>query len=147
MDALSYKTISANKSTVQKDWYIIDAEDMIVGRLATRIAMVIRGKHKPSFTPHVDCGDKVIVINADKVRFTGKKMTDKQYIRHTGHPGGQRFATPAELLVKKPGKVLENAVYGMVPGNKLRAQVLKNLFIYAGTEHPHQAQNPKKLEL
>jgi large subunit ribosomal protein L13 len=146
VDTLSYKTISANKQTVQRDWILIDAEDQIVGRLATQIANIIRGKNKACFTPHANCGDKVIVINADKVRFTGKKMTDKIYLHHTGHPGGQRETTPAKLLVKKPEEVLTKAVRGMLPGNKLRAQFLKNLFIYAGSEHPHQAQNPKTLQ-
>ena len=146
MNTLSYKTVSANAQTVTREWYLIDAEDLIVGRVATRIAMLIRGKHKPTFTPHVDCGDKVIVINAEKIRFTGKKMQDKQYIHYTGYPGGQRFATPAQLLTRKPEEVLRKAVYGMVPGNKLRKPVMKNLHIYAGPEHPHVAQNPKKLE-
>jgi large subunit ribosomal protein L13 len=147
VDTLSYKTISANAKTVTRSWYVIDAENMVVGRLASRIAMLIRGKHKATFTPHVDCGDKVIVINADKVRFTGKKMTDKEYVHYTGYPGGQRFATPEELLSRKPEEVLRKAVYGMVPGNKLRKPIMKNLFLYAGSEHPHQAQNPKKVEL
>jgi large subunit ribosomal protein L13 len=147
VDTLSYKTISANRNTVVKDWYIIDAEDQIVGRLASRIANVIRGKHKASFTPHVNCGDKVIVINADKIRFTGKKMSDKEYIHYTGYPGGQRFITPEKLLEKKPADVLTMAVRGMLPGNKLRKQFLGNLHVYAGAVHPHQAQNPKTLNL
>lgn len=147
MEALSFKTISANKQTVKRDWILIDAENQVVGRLATKIAMLIRGKHKPDFTPHVNTGDKVIVINADKIRFTGKKMSDKEYIRYTGYPGGQRFATPEELLSKKPEEIIRMAVHGMLPGNKLKAQYMKNLFLYAGTEHPHAAQNPKTLEL
>lgn len=147
MNTLSFKTVSANAATVVKNWHVIDAENMVVGRLASRIAMIVRGKHKASFTPHVDCGDKVIVLNADKVRFTGKKMTEKQYIHYTGYPSGQRFVTPQLLLRRKPEEVLRKAVYGMLPGNKLRKQLMKNLFLYAGTEHPHQAQNPKKLEL
>jgi large subunit ribosomal protein L13 len=147
VEALSFKTISANKQTVKRDWILIDAENQVVGRLATKIAMLVRGKHKPNFTPHVNTGDKVIVINAEKIRFTGKKMSDKEYIRYTGYPGGQRFATPADLLERKPEEVLRNAVHGMLPGNKLKAQYLKNLFLYVGTEHPHAAQNPKTLEL
>jgi large subunit ribosomal protein L13 len=147
VEALSFKTISANKQTVKRDWILIDAENQVVGRLATKIAMLVRGKHKASFTPHVDTGDKVIVINADKVRFTGKKMDKKQYVRYTGYPGGQRFATPADFLAKKPEEIIRFAVHGMLPGNKLKAVFLKNLFIYAGSEHPHAAQNPKTLEL
>jgi large subunit ribosomal protein L13 len=119
VDTLSYKTISANKATVEKAWVVVDAENQILGRLCSEIAKIIRGKHKPSFTPHVDCGDQVIVINADKVRLTGKKMTDKVYIRHTGYPGGQRFSTPREVLVKNPRGVVEAAVKGMLPKNRL----------------------------
>lgn len=147
MDTLSYKTVSANKQTVDHKWFIIDAENQVVGRLASEIAMIIRGKTKASFTPHVNCGDKVVVINAEKVRFTGKKMQDKEYIHYTGYPGGQRFTTPAKLMDKKPGQVLLNAVTGMLPGNKLKKVYLKNLFIYAGTEHPHAAQNPTKKQI
>lgn len=147
MDTLSYKTISAKKETVSRDWILVDAENMVVGRLASQIANIIRGKNKPSFSPHVNCGDKVVVINAEKVRFTGKKETDKQYIRHTGYPGGQRFASPKILLATKPEEVLLNAVKGMLPGNKLRKEFLKNLFIYAGSDHPHTAQNPKPVKL
>ena len=147
MDTLSYKTISANKQTEKHEWIQIDAENMVVGRLASQIANFVRGKHKASFTPHVNCGDKVVVINADKIRFTGTKMSDKIYLHYTGYPGGQRATTPAKLLAKRPEDILQKAVRGMLPGNKLRAQFLKNLFIYAGSEHPHQAQNPKKIEL
>jgi large subunit ribosomal protein L13 len=147
VESLSFKTISANKQTVKRDWILIDAENQVVGRLATKIAMLVRGKHKASFTPHVNTGDKVIVINADKVRFTGKKMDKKEYVRYTGYPGGQRFATPADLMNRKPEEVLRLAVHGMLPGNKLKAQFMKNLFIYASAEHPHAAQTPKTLEL
>ena len=147
MDTLSYKTISANNKTVERKWHVIDAENQIVGRLATTIANLIRGKHKASFTPHANTGDKVIVINADKIRFTGKKMDDKVYLHYTGYPGGQRATTPAKLMVKKPTEVLKLAVYGMLPSNKLRDEFLKNLFLYAGSEHPHAAQNPKPFEL
>ena len=143
MDTLSYKTVSANRKTVSKAWHLIDAEDMIVGRLATTIANLARGKHKPTFSPHVDCGDKVVVINADKVCFTGKKMKDKVYVRHTGYPGGQRFTTPAQLMDRKPTEVLRKAVNNMLPKNKLQQVYLKNVFLYAGTQHPHEAQQPK----
>ena len=147
MDTLSYKTISANKATVQKAWFVVDAENQILGRVCSEIAKIIRGKHKPSFTPHVDCGDQVIVINADKIRLTGKKMTDKVYIRHTGYPGGQRFISPKELMAKHPTRVLEKAVRGMLPKNSLGRALYKNLFVYAGSEHPHAAQNPRLIQV
>ena len=146
MDTLSYKTISANKATVQKDWVVVDAENQILGRLCSEIAKIIRGKHKASYTPHVDCGDQVIVINAEKIRLTGKKMTDKVYIRHTGYPGGQRFATPREVLVKNTRGVVEAAVKGMLPKNRLGRALFNNLFVYAGSEHPHAAQQPKEIK-
>lgn len=147
MDTLSYKTVSANKATVQKDWVVIDAENAVLGRLSSKVASLIRGKHKPNFTPNVDCGDNVIVINADKVRLTGKKMTDKVYVRHTGYPGGQRFSTPREVLAKNPRGVVEAAVKGMLPKNRLGRRLFTNLYVYAGTEHPHAAQQPKQVEL
>ncbi|HPY82861.1 MAG: 50S ribosomal protein L13 [Bacteroidales bacterium] len=146
MDTLSYKTKSANKATVQKEWYVVDATDQVLGRMCAQVAKVIRGKHKPSFTPHVDCGDKVIIINADKVKLTGNKMTDKTYVRHTGYPGGQRKTTPEELLEKHPARIVENAIKGMVPKNKLGRQILKNVFVYAGPEHSQDAQKPKELK-
>jgi large subunit ribosomal protein L13 len=146
VDTLSYKTISANKATVQKDWVVVDAENQILGRLCSEIAKIIRGKHKASYTPHVDCGDQVIVINAEKIRLTGKKMTDKVYIRHTGYPGGQRFATPREVLTKNPRGVVEAAVKGMLPKNRLGRSLFNNLFVYAGSEHPHAAQQPKEIK-
>ena len=147
MNTLSYKTVSANAATVQKNWYVIDATELVVGRLASRVALVLRGKNKPDFTPHVDCGDNVIIINAEKVKLTGKKMTDKVYVRHTGYPGGQRFATPKELLKRKPFAVVEEAIRGMLPKNRLGAQLFRNLFVYAGSEHPHEAQKPKQITL
>lgn len=147
MNTISYKTVSANKETVKKEWILIDAENEVLGRLASKVANVLRGKNKPSFTPHVDCGDNVIVINAEKVRLTGKKMTDKVYVRHTGYPGGQRFTTPKELLAHKPISVVEKAVKGMLPKNTLGSALYRNLFVYAGSEHPHQAQNPKATNL
>lgn len=147
MDTLSYKTISANSKTTTHNWYIVDAEDQIVGRMASKIANIIRGKNKPDFTPHVNGGDKVVIINAEKIRFTGSKMQDKEYIHYTGYPGGQRFITPAKLLVKKPEDVLKMAIRGMLPANKLRKEFLGNLHVYAGAEHPHDAQTPVKLDL
>ena len=147
MDSLSYKTISANAATVDKQWVVIDATDEVLGRLASQVAKILRGKNKPSYTPHVDCGDYVIVINADKVKLTGKKMTDKVYTRHTGSPGGQRFATPADYLAKKPTFLIEKAVKGMLPKTRLGEAIMKNLKVYAGAEHPHAAQNPKAIKL
>jgi len=147
VDSLSYKTISANAATVKKQWYVIDAEGQVLGRLASQVAKILRGKNKPDFTPHVDCGDYVIVINADKVRLTGKKMTDKVYVHHTGYPGGQRFNTPAERLINKPEFLVQNAVKGMLPKTRLGVAILKNLKVYAGAEHNHAAQCPKEIKL
>lgn len=147
VNTLSYKTVSANKETVEKEWYIVDAENVVLGRLASVVAMVLRGKHKPSFTPHVDCGDNVIVINAEKIKLTGNKMTDKQYVRHSGYPGGQRFQTPEDLLSKKPTAVVEKAIKGMLPKSRLGSDMFRNLFVYAGENHPHEAQQPKELDL
>jgi len=146
VDALSYKTISANRDTVNKQWFVVDAEGEVVGRLASRIAMVLRGKHKPSYTPHVDCGDNVIVINAEKVHFTGNKWDQKQYVRYTGYPGGQRSVVASEMLAKHPERILEKAIKGMLPKNSLGAQLFRNLYVYAGTEHKHQAQQPQPLD-
>jgi len=146
VNTLSYKTASANKATVEKEWYIVDASDEVLGRLASVVAMVLRGKHKPSYTPHVDCGDNVIVINAEKVKLTGKKMSDRQYVRHTGYPGGQRIQTPEDLLSKKPEAVVERAVKGMLPKNRLGSALFRNLHVYTGENHPHEAQQPKKLD-
>ena len=146
MDAISYKTISANNKTVTKNWLIVDAEDQVLGRLTSEIAKILRGKHKPSYTPHVDCGDNVIVINAAKVRLTGKKMTDKVYVHYTGHPGGQRHATPTEWLKKKPEAIIENAVRGMLPKTKLGAELFRSLHVFAGAEHTHTAQKPKEIK-
>ena len=147
MNTLSYKTISANKETVQKEWFIVDAKDEVLGRLASKVAKILRGKHKPSFTPHVDCGDNVIIINAEKIKLTGKKMTDKRYFRHTGYPGGQRIESPEDLLRRKPQAVVEKAVTGMLPKNRLGSKIFNNLFVYVGEQHPHEAQQPKKLDL
>lgn len=142
MNTLSYKTISANKETAQKEWVVVDAQGEVLGRLASQIASLIRGKHKTNFTPHVDCGDNVIVINADKVRLTGAKMTDKVYTRHTGYPGGQRFTSPRLLLEKHPERIIEHAVKGMLPKNRLGRRLYTNLYVYAGDQHPHEAQQP-----
>lgn len=147
MESLSYKTIYVNDANVQKEWIVIDATHAVLGRLASQVAKILRGKNKPSFSPHVDCGDNVIIINAEKVRLTGKKLTDKVYIRHTGYPGGQRFATPADYLTKKPEFVVEKAVKGMMPRTRLGAAQLRNLKVYIGNEHPHVAQEPKKINL
>ncbi len=147
MDTLSYKTKSASKHSVQHSWYIIDATDLVVGRMCTRVASILRGKHRPDYTPHVDCGDYVVVINADKVRFTGNKLNDKKYITYSGYPGGQRSKTPKQLLQSKPHAVVENAVRGMLPKNKLGRAMFKKLFVYAGDEHPHKAQKPQTLEI
>jgi large subunit ribosomal protein L13 len=146
VDTLSYKTISSNVASVEKAWVVVDAENQIVGRLSSHIAMILRGKHKALYTPHVDCGDNVIVINAEKIRFTGKKMNNKVYIRHTGYPGGQRFATPREVLVKNPRGIMESAVKGMLPKNRLGAKLYTNLYVYAGSEHPHTAQQPTEIK-
>lgn len=147
MNTLSYKTVSANKTTVSKEWVIIDADGAVLGRLATKVASMLRGKHKPDFTPHVDCGDNVIVVNAEKVVLTGEKMNDKQYVRHTGYPGGQRFTSAAAMLKKKPISLVEEAVRGMLPKNRLGRAIFKNMHVYAGSSHPHEAQKPKKIEL
>ena len=147
MDTLSYKTVSLNKATVEKKWLVIDATDLALGRLSSRIALILRGKNKPGFTPNVDCGDNVIVINAEKVALKGKKMTNRVYTRYTGYPGGQRFSTPAEILAKRPTELIRRAVKGMLPKTRLGDKVLGNLYIYAGPEHPHQAQNPTEINL
>jgi len=147
VDSLSYKTISVNAKTATKNWVLIDANDQVLGRLASQVAKILRGKNKPGFTPHVDCGDNVIVINAEKVKLTGAKMTKKVYVRHTGYPGGQRFATPADYMARRPEFVIEKAVKGMLPRNRLGAVLLSNLKVYAGAEHPHAAQNPATIKL
>ena len=147
MDTISYKTRSANNEIIVKDWLLIDAENEILGRMATKVAVLLRGKHKTYYTPNLNCGDNVIIINAEKIKFTGKKLTDKEYIRHTGYPGGQRFTTPQQYLAKKPEKIIEIAVRGMLPKNKLGDDMYKHLFVYAGANHPHEGQKPSKLNL
>jgi large subunit ribosomal protein L13 len=147
VDTLSYKTVSANKETADKKWFIVDAEGQTVGRLASKVAKVIRGKHKPNFTPHADCGDNVIIVNAEKVSFSGTKLVDKTYIRYTGYPGGQRMTTAEEMLRKQPERLIEKAIKGMLPKNKLGRQLFTNLKVYTGTEHNHDAQKPEVLNL
>jgi len=147
MDANSFKTYSARTSDVDRKWYVIDAENQVVGRLASQVAAILRGKHKPTYTPHVDTGDFVVVINADKVRFTGNKETEKEYFRHTGYPGGVKITTPKFLRDRKPTFMVENAVKGMLPKGPLGRQMLRKLKVYAGSEHPHSAQQPQVLEL
>jgi large subunit ribosomal protein L13 len=142
VDTLSYKTISANKATAQKSWVVVDAQGQSLGRVASLIASRLRGKHKPNFTPHADCGDHVVVINAAEVSLSGSKMETKQYIRYTGYPGGQRFSTPALELAKHPERVVETAVRGMLPKNRLGRALFRNMHVYAGAEHPHEAQQP-----
>ncbi len=146
MDTLSYKTASANKETVERKWYIVDAEGQTVGRFCSNVAKILRGKHKPSYTPHVDTGDYVIVINADKIRFTGKKWFQKEYITFSGYPSGQKRTKAFKLHDRKDTIVVENAVKGMLPKNKLGRQMFKKLFVYSGTEHPHEAQKPEVLK-
>ena len=147
MDTLSYRTVSANKNTVIKEWVLVDATDQILGRLASKVAMMLRGKNKANFTPHVDCGDYVIIINAEKVKLTGNKLTQREYIRHTGYPGGQRKETVESMLSRKPEAVIEKAVKGMLPKNRLGSEMFRNLHVFAGDAHPHEAQKPKKIDL
>ena len=147
MDTLSYKTVSANKATVTKEWLVVDADGQTLGRLASEVAKLLRGKHKPSFTPHVDCGDNVIIINASNVQLTGNKWTEKSYIRHTGYPGGQKSLTATELKDKNPARVVEKAVKGMLPKNKLGAALFRNLNVVVGSAHTHEAQKPKTINI
>lgn len=143
MDSLKYRTKSAKKEEVQRSWVLIDAENMVVGRMCTEIATILRGKHKPSYTPHVDTGDYVVVINAKLVRLTGNKMKDKEYITYSGYPGGQKRKRAEEVMATHPERIIENAVRGMLPKNKLGRQMFKKLFVYTGDQHPHQAQKPE----
>jgi large subunit ribosomal protein L13 len=147
VNTLSYKTVSANKATVEKEWVLVDAEGQTLGRLASVVALILRGKHKTSFTPHVDCGDNVVVINAEKVTMTGSKMTDKEYIRHTGYPGGQRIVKADELMKKHPIRLIEYAVKGMLPKNRLGSAIFRNLYVYEGPAHKQEAQQPKLIDL
>ncbi len=147
MNTLSYRTVSANKNTVEKEWILVDAEGQTLGRLASVVALMLRGKHKPSFTPHVDCGDNVIIINAEKVTLTGAKMTDKEYIRHTGYANGQRIIKADALMKKQPTRLIEYAVRGMLPKNRLGRAIFRNLYVYEGPHHKHEAQQPKTIDL
>jgi large subunit ribosomal protein L13 len=141
--------VSANPKTVNKEWVVVDATDQALGRLASKVAVMLRGKHKVNFTPHVDCGDNVIIINAEKIIITGNKMTEKEYLRYTGYPGGQRSETAADILAKPNGaeKLLRRTVKGMLPKNKLARQIIGNLYIYEGSEHKHEAQTPKTIDI
>ena len=147
MDTLRYRTVSANKETVRKEWVLIDAEDKVLGRLSTVAAQFLRGKYKTNFTPHVDCGDNVIIVNAEKIKLTGNKLNEKEYVRHSGYPGGQRVKTPRQLLATKPTAIVEMAIRGMLPKNKLGDVLFRNLHVYTGSEHPHEAQKPKTIDL
>ena len=149
MDTLSYKTISANKATVTKEWVIVDATDQVLGRLGSKVAKLLRGKYKPNFTPHVDCGDNVIIINADKIKMTGNKWDQRVYLSYTGYPGGQRETTPAQMQAKPNGdeKLMRKVIKGMLPKNKLGAQMMGNLYVYSGDQHKHEAQSPKLIDI
>lgn len=147
MNTLSYKTVSASKATANKEWVVVDAAEQPLGRLASKVAKILRGKHKTNFTPHADCGDYVIVLNAEKVALSGNKWEDKTYIWHTGYPGGQKSMTATELMKKDNLKVVQRAIKGMLPKNRLGSAILKNLYVYEGTEHKHEAQQPKEINL
>ncbi len=147
MNTLSYKTKAAKPSEIVRDWHIIDAEDVVLGRLGTAVANILRGKHKPSYTPHEDTGDFVIVVNAEKVKFTGNKKAAKEYLFYSGYPGGQRRMTADKMMDRKPTYAVEHAIKGMLPKNRLGRRMFKKLFVYAGAEHPHQAQQPKELKI
>jgi len=147
VDTISYKTRSANKTTIEKGWVVLDADSQILGRFASQVARILRGKHKASFTPHVDCGDSVIVINADKIRMTGKKWDDKVYFTHTGYPGGQKSTSPKALKAKSASLLIERAVRGMLPKSRLGRELFRNMYVYNGSEHPHEAQQPKNLDV
>jgi len=147
VDTLSFKTISANKATVTKEWVVVDATDQTLGRLCSKVAKLLRGKYKPNFTPHVDCGDNVVIINAEKIILSGNKWNDRVYLRYTGYPGGQREFTPADLMGKGADRLFRKVVKGMLPKNRLGAKILKNLYVYEGAEHPHDAQQPKSIDI
>lgn len=148
MDSISYKTASTTKATADKKWVVVDADGKVLGRLASEVAKIIRGKHKPGYTPNTDCGDNVIVINSDKIKLTGKKWTEKEYVSHTGYPGGQRKTTPAEVVDRKSSTILvERAVRGMLPKNRLGRALFGNLYVYEGAEHKHEAQSPEVITL
>ena len=147
MNTLSYKTVSANAASVEKNWVVVDAEGQTLGRLASKVALLIRGKREPNYTPHVDCGDNVIIVNAEKVVLSGNKMTDKTYVWHTGYPGGQRTTNPEQIMAKFPERIVEKAVKGMLPKNRLGAELFRNLHVYAGPEHKNEAQKPTAINI
>jgi len=147
MNTLSYRTQTPKGEQIVKEWLLVDAENQVVGRLASKVAALLRGKYKTNYTPHLDCGDNVIVINAEKIRFTGAKMNDKEYVHYSGYPGGQKKATPTEVLKKKPGYIVEEAVRGMLPKNRLGAELFRNLRVFVGSEHDHEAQKPRLINL
>ena len=147
MNTLSYKTVSANAASVEKNWVVVDAEGQTLGRLASKVALLIRGKRKPNYTPHVDCGDNVIIVNAEKVVLSGNKMTDKTYVWHTGYPCGQRTTNPEQIMAKFPERIVEKAVKGMLPKNRLGAELFRNLHVYAGPEHKNEAQKPTAINI
>lgn len=147
MDTLSYKTVSANKETADKQWVLVNAEDLVLGRLASQVAYILRGKHKANFTPHADCGDYVVVINADKIRLTGKKWTDREHFKHTGYPGSQKRISPIELFKRDQTSLVRQAIKGMLPKNKLGNILYSNLHVYSGTDHKHEAQQPKEVKI
>jgi len=147
VDTLSYKTASAKPSTIDKQWVLVDAEGEVLGRLASKVAKIIRGKNKTNYTPHMDCGDNVVIINAEKVVLSGNKMVEKKYIRHTGYSGGQRELTAEQLLSRKPEALVEKAVKGMLPKNSLGRELFRNLYVYVGSEHNQGAQKPKAINL
>ena len=147
MDSISYKTLSVTKDTANKEWLVVDAEGQVLGRLASRVAFLLRGKHKPCYTPHVDCGDNVIVINAEKVKLTGQKYNLKEYMRHSGYPGSQRTRTVSEVMKMDPTFVVRHAVKGMLPKTRLGAALLRNLKVYAGSEHKNEAQTPRSIDI
>jgi len=147
VNTLSYKTVSANAASVEKNWVVVDAEGQTLGRLASKVALLIRGKRKPNYTPHVDCGDNVIIVNAEKVVLSGNKRTDKTYIWHTGYPGGQRTTNPEQIMAKFPERIVEKAVKGMLPKNRLGAELFRNLHVYAGPEHKNEAQKPTVINI
>lgn len=147
MDTLSFKTVSANKATVTKEWVVVDATDQILGRFCSKVAKLVRGKYKPNFTPHVDCGDNVIIINADKIKMTGKKWTDRSYLTYTGYPGGQKATNPLRLQAKGSQRLFNKVLKGMLPKNRLGDKLLSNVYVYDGAEHKHEAQNPKFIDI
>lgn len=147
MNTLSYKTVNANNETVTKEWLLVDAENEVLGRLASKVAYLLKGKHKVDYTPHVDCGDNIIIINAEKITLNGNKWEQKHYVRHSGYPGGQTSIQAKEMMAKKPYAMVEKAVKGMLMKNKLGATQYRNLYVYAGNEHPHAGQNPRAINL